>query len=208
MQTQGADATPLAGTRTQGTERGIVRRSSKEFFAMKSVLIGSMLALTLWVSPGRAAEPLVVDLWPGKPPGENGAIGEEKMSGTVGSRQLTNVSKPTLTIYRPEKDKDTGAAVIIAPGGAFRFLAWDHEGENVARWFNSIGVTGIILKYRVPRRTDNPQAAFQDGQRAVSLVRSKAKEWGLDPNRIGMIGFSAGGGVTSYAMLNAEKRLP
>jgi enterochelin esterase-like enzyme len=167
---------------------------------------GSVFALACCMAAGRAADPIVVDLWPGKPPGETATIGEEKMTGSVGSRQLTNVSKPTLTVYHPDKDKDTGAAVIIAPGGAFRFLAWDHEGENVAKWFNSIGVTGIILKYRVPRRNDNPQAAVQDGQRAVSLVRSKAKEWGIDPDRIGMIGFSAGGGVTSYAMLNANKR--
>jgi acetyl esterase/lipase len=173
---------------------------------MKLTLSGCMLAITLCVSPGRAAEPLVVDLWPGKPPGETGGVGEEKITGTVGSRHLTDVSKPTLTIYRPDKEKDTGTAMIIAPGGAYRFLAWDHEGEHVATWLNSIGVTGMILKYRVPRRSDNPQAAFQDGQRAVSFVRSKAKEWGIDPNRIGMIGFSAGGGVTGYVMLNPEKR--
>lgn len=171
-----------------------------------TALVSLIFALTCLASSCRAAEPFIVDLWPGKPPGETGTLGEEKLTGTVGSRQLTNVSKPTLTVYRPEKDKDTGTAVIVAPGGGFRFLAWDHEGENVARWLNSIGVTGIILKYRVPRRTDNPQAAFQDGQRAVSLVRSKAKEWGIDPNRIGMIGFSAGGGVTGYTMLHAEKR--
>src|SRR6516225_8277435 len=165
-----------------------------------------MFALMYCTSAGRAADPVVVDLWPGKPPGETAATGEEKITGSVGSRRLTDVTKPTLTIYRPDPEKDTGTAIIIAPGGAFRFLAWDHEGENVARWLNSIGVTGIILKYRVPRRKDNPQACFQDGQRAVSLVRSKAKEWGIDPDRIGMIGFSAGGGVTSYAMLNSDKR--
>jgi enterochelin esterase-like enzyme/acetyl esterase/lipase len=172
----------------------------------RAALFGLLLAWTICLSAGRAADPLVVDLWPGKAPGETGAVGDEKITGPVGSRRVTDVSKPTLTVYRPEKEKDTGTAVIIAPGGAFRFLAWDHEGEHVAKWLNSIGVTGMILKYRVPRRNDNPQAAFQDGQRAVSLARSRATEWGIDPDRIGMIGFSAGGGVTSYAMLNSDKR--
>src|SRR5438132_2028695 len=173
---------------------------------MKSMLVGSMFVLVLCVAPGRAADPLVVDIWPGKAPGEGPAGGEEKVTGAQGARQVTDVSKPTLTIYRPEKGKETGTAILIAPGGAFRFLAWDHEGEHVAKWLNAIGVTGIILKYRVPRRSDNPQAAFQDGQRAVSLVRSKAKEWGIAPDRIGMIGFSAGGGVTGHVLLNSEKR--
>src|SRR5262249_35363663 len=140
-------------------------------------------------------EPVVVPLWPGRPPGEKRDLGEEKITKNDKTYTVTEVNKPTLTIYRPDRDKDTGAALIIAPGGAYKFLAIGHEGENVAKWCNAIGVTGIILKYRVPRRSDNPQAAFQDGQRAVSLVRSRASEWGVDPNRIGMIGFSAGGGV-------------
>src|SRR5262249_9152680 len=108
---------------------------------------------------------------------------EEKSTVESWGRTVTNITKPTLTVYRPAKEKDTGAALIIAPGGAFRFLVIEHEGENVAQWCYSICVTGIVLKYRVPRRADNPQAAQQDGQRAVSLVRSKAKEWGIDPDR-------------------------
>jgi formylglycine-generating enzyme required for sulfatase activity/acetyl esterase/lipase len=165
-----------------------------------------LLVLAVCVSTATAKEPLVLDLWPSQPPGETGKIGEEKLTKEKIGKIVTNVSKPTLTVYRPAKDKDTGATLIIAPGGAFRALAIEHEGENVAEWCNSIGVTGVVLKYRVPRRKDNPQAALQDGQRAISLVRSKAKEWGVDPERIGMIGFSAGGGVTGFAMLNADKR--
>jgi hypothetical protein len=109
-------------------------------------------------------------------------------------------------VFRPESAKDTGAALIIAPGGANQFLSWDIEGENIAKWCNDIGVTGIILKYPVPRSKDNPQAAFHDGQRAVSLSRSRAAEWGINPKRIGMIGFSAGAGVTTYVLLNSDKR--
>jgi acetyl esterase/lipase len=176
-------------------------------------VIGWTVALMIGVAvAGRAAEkPQVIDLWPDKVPGEKGDIGEEKFTGQKGSRQLTDVSKPTLTVYRPEKDKDTGVAVLIAPGGGYRFLAVDHEGDDVAAWLNSIGVTGIVLKYRVPRRPDQgkenqPFAPLQDAQRALGLVRGKAKEWGIDPNRIGMLGFSAGGHLTALTSTNFDKR--
>jgi len=139
-------------------------------------------------------------------PGEKGDIGEETIKGNPGSRQITNVSKPTLTIYRPAKDKDTGVAVVIAPGGGYSILAFEHEGEQVAEWLNSLGVTGVLLKYRVPRRPGNKDAALQDAQRAVSIVRSKAKEWGVDPNKIGMLGFSAGGHLTAQTSTNFDKR--
>jgi acetyl esterase/lipase len=124
---------------------------------------------------------------------------------------VTNVTKPTLTIYRPAKDKDTGAAVIICPGGGYWNLFWQIEGEEVAQWLNTLGVTGIILKYRVPRRPDEPKGIparrpLQDAQRAVSLVRSKAQDWGIDPDRIGIMGFSAGGHLAIATATSFEKR--
>jgi acetyl esterase/lipase len=117
---------------------------------------------------------------------------------TEPTRMITNVTRPTLTIYRPEMQNDTGTAVIICPGGGYWNLYWELEGEEVARWLNSLGVTGIILKYRVPRRPGEPEREparrpLQDAQRAVSLVRSRAREWGINPDKIGMVGFSAGG---------------
>jgi acetyl esterase/lipase len=155
---------------------------------------------------GRAADrPLVLDVWPGKAPGETRDL-DEKFTGTKGSRQLSDVSKPTLTVFRPAKEQDLGVAVIVAPGGGYRFLAWDHEGEDVAAWLNSLGVTAVLLKYRVPRRMDHMAAPLQDAQRAVSLVRDKAREWGIDPNRIGMLGFSAGGHLTAHTATNFDKR--
>lgn len=172
----------------------------------------SPLILLAAVSLARTAEkPEVLDVWPGKPPGETKAIGEEKMVESKGVKRISNVSKPTLTIYRPAKDKDTGAAVVICPGGGYNILAWDLEGTEVAEWLNSIGVTGIILKYRVPRRPDQakdkpPLGPLQDAQRALSLVRSKAKEWHLDPKRIGILGFSAGGHLATSASTNFDKR--
>jgi acetyl esterase/lipase len=170
---------------------------------MRHRLLGLVGAFLLCAA-ARAADPLVVNLWPGKAPGETTDVGEEKFTGK--GKIVTDIIKPTLTVYHPERDRDTGTALIIAPGGAYKFLAIDHEGEAIAKWCASLGVTGVILKYRVPRRPDNPMACFQDGQRAVSLVRSKATLWGISPERIGMIGFSAGGGVTNFVLLNPEKR--
>ncbi len=154
-----------------------------------------------------AADPTPLDLWPGPVPGEKGNVGEEKAS----PKSVTNVSKPTITLYRPAKEIDTGTSIVIAPGGGYNNLAWEHEGTMVGTWLQSIGVTGVLLKYRVPRRpdmpkTDPPVGALQDAQRTVSVVRSKAKEWGLNPNRIGMLGFSAGGHLTAWAMTNSDKR--
>ena len=130
---------------------------------------------------------------------------------TEPTKMVTNVSRPTITIYRPAKDKDTGTAVLICPGGGYWNLYWQLEGEEVAAWLNSLGVTGIILKYRVPRRPDDTKGEparrpFQDAQRAVSLVRSKAKEWGIDPRQIGIAGFSAGGHLAIATATNFDKR--
>jgi acetyl esterase/lipase len=176
-------------------------------------LFGVLLGLA--AAAPAAEKPVVLDVWPGKAPGETGAIGEERVQdqkpGEKPVKRLTNVSKPTLTVFRPAKEKDTGAAVVICPGGGYNILAWDLEGEEVAAWLNSIGVTGIVLKYRVPRRPDQPKdrppiGPLQDAQRALSLVRGKAKEWGIDPNRIGILGFSAGGHLAGAASLQFDQR--
>jgi acetyl esterase/lipase len=171
---------------------------------------------------GAGDKPSVVELWPGKAPEETGGIGAEmvrmspkldrkQVEVTEPTRMVTNVTKPTLTIYRPAKDRDTGTAMVICPGGGYWNLYWQLEGEEVAAWLNSLGVTGIILKYRVPRRLDEPRGEparrpLQDAQRAVSLVRSRAKEWGIAPDRIGMVGFSAGGHLAIATATSFEKR--
>ena len=170
--------------------------------------------------PVGAEKPLVVEIWPGKVPEESGNIGAERfrMSPKLDRAQVevteptlmvTDVTKPTITVYRPAKDKVTGTAMLICPGGGYWNLYWELEGEEVAAWLNSIGVTGIILKYRVPRRPDEPKdeparRPLQDAQRAVSLVRSKAREWGID--RIGIVGFSAGGHLAIATATTFEKR--
>lgn len=164
------------------------------------------------VTSARSAEPTVVKLWPGKAPGETKDIGPETYiepkKGQLEVKRLANVSEPTLTVYPAPTDRATGAAVIVAPGGGYTILAIEHEGTQTCEWLNTLGVTAILLKYRVPKREmqapDN-LAAIQDAQRAVSLTRARAKDWGIDPNRVGMLGFSAGGNLTAWACL-ADKR--
>ena len=152
----------------------------------------------------QAAEPLTtLDIWPGQPPGPARELPpeEDKTKDTdkliAGRRiiKLGNVATPQIAVYKPPADKDTGAAVVICPGGGHYILAYDLEGTEVAEWLNSIGVTGIVLKYRVPKRKEGERwmMAVQDGQRTMSLVRANAEKWGIDPKRIGILGFSAGG---------------
>lgn len=158
----------------------------------------------------------MIQVWPDRAPGDYGDIDEEVFrppwteEANI-AKWLTNVTRPTLTVYRPAKEKDTGAAMLICPGGGYWNLAWDLEGEEVAEWLNSIGVTGLLLKYRVPRRPGQPEKQpaplpLLDAQRAVSLARSKAGEWGIAPNRIGMVGFSAGGHLVMATATNFDRR--
>jgi acetyl esterase/lipase len=127
--------------------------------------------------------PKAQPLWPHGAPG---AIGK------------TPADIPTHTVYLPPADKSTGAAVVICPGGGYGFVAMDHEGHQVARWLNSIGVAGIILNYRHAPAYHHP-VPLQDAQRALRAVRARAKDWGIDPHRVGILGFSAGGHLASTA---------
>ena len=129
----------------------------------------------------------------------------------VAGRRVTrigNVSEPTLTLYKPEKESN-GAAVVVFPGGSYRILAIDLEGTEVCDWLTSIGVTCILVKYRVPDTGPYPKsaAALQDAQRALGLVRSHAAEWKIDPQRIGVLGFSAGAHLSAALSTHFEKRL-
>jgi len=171
---------------------------------MKPILLPIIVALAHTMAPSpalRGAERVELKIWPNGAPGETGEIGPERELSPRGEKKvirLTDVSEPTITVYQPPEDKANGCCVVICPGGGYHILAWDLEGTEVAEWLNSIGVTAVVLKYRVPRRDkESPHVApLQDAQRAIRLVRKNAKDWGVDPSRIGVLGFSAGGHLT------------
>ena len=163
-----------------------------------------------------AAPDGAIALWPQGAPGESGNIGAEKNTtkptdGLIAGKpviRLGNVSQPTITVYSPPPSRNTGAAVVVCPGGGYQILAMDLEGTEVTRWLNSIGVTGVLLKYRVPARPGGKRytAPLQDAQRAMGMVRQRAKEWAIDPKRIGILGFSAGAHLAAALSNNCQER--
>jgi acetyl esterase/lipase len=157
----------------------------------------------------------VISVWPGAAPGsETWNYQEQTISNVV-----TNVTHPTLTVYLPDPALATGTAVIVCPGGGFRRLMFDYEGSDLAHWLNSIGVAGIVLKYRLlhtgapddgipavimERRKKLFPMIVADGQQAIRVVRAHAGEWGIAPDRIGILGFSAGGYVAAAVALQHD----
>jgi len=172
---------------------------------MRTLLFGIALVFTSVPAAGGADDPAVTFLWENGPPGFEARKGEKEIRDRInkdtGEFRTTNIHNPYLTVFLPPKEKATGAAVVIAPGGGHRELWVKHEGENVAKWLSDRGVAAVVLRYRLAREKDSPYKLDvhprEDGQRAVRLVRSKAKDWNIDPARVGMMGFSAGGELTS-----------
>ena len=178
-------------------------------------------------TPSASGQPAAIPLWPTGALDTTGKeLPEEITTLQDGLRVIRNVSTPTLTAYLPDPAAATGAAVVVAPGGAYHFLAYEHEGIDVARWLNGRGLAAFLLKYRLvqtgedfPRcigeNLNDPAKHEQfvtplfpkitaDGCRAVQVVRERAAEWGLAPNRIGIMGFSAGGMVTLSTALHYD----
>ena len=159
---------------------------------------------------------LTLDLWPHGAPGTTASSAAEVDTTTAKDRlvagkpviRLGNVSTPTLTVYSP-KQKNTGAAIVVFPGGSYHILAIDLEGTEVCDWLNSAGITCVLVKYRVPDSGPYPKssAALQDAQRALGIVRSHAAEWHIDPARIGVLGFSAGAHLSAALSTHFEQRL-
>jgi acetyl esterase/lipase len=192
-----------------------------------------MKLLVLWLAllsaPLAAAEkPLVQALWPREIPGPPAVVdGEERDVSKPDDRliagrkiiRLSHVKTPQAHIFLPPKEKANGGGVVICPGGGFSVLAWDLEGTEVAEWLNSLGYAAVVVKYRTPTRqhgeTLDPRhpvplkavGPVADAQRGVSLMRSMAKEWNLDPERIGVLGFSAGGQTAGLTALLGKDRV-
>lgn len=163
-------------------------------------LLAFVIMATLTVSTHSQT---VIPLYKDSIPNARATTDEEKSAtDTAGILRISKVSRPTLTIYLTPKEKATGAAVIVCPGGSYRILAAGHEGHDVAKRFNKMGVTAFVLKYRIPddqTMVNKEIGALQDAQRAIQLVRENAEEWKIDKNKVGILGFSAGGHLASTA---------
>ena len=135
----------------------------------------------------------VVDLWEGAPPNDNGITTPEVIEND--GSWIVNVSHPTLTIFSPSKESNNGMAIIICPGGGYTGLAIQHEGMEMAKWFNTLGITGIVLKYRMPNK--HKDIPLSDAWQAIRYVRKNAASLGVNPNKVGIAGSSAGGHLAS-----------
>lgn len=181
------------------------------------LLVGYGQAQTWKPAPGFKQIPI----WPGTPPDSRPMSGPEVngfWKGTTQRGRVVNVSKPTLTIY-PAKGKNTGVTLVVFPGGGYQMLAMDLEGTEICDWFTARGITCVLLKYRVPdsgptwnpklkrRLNPNPPMALEDAQRTIGLLRQHAKEWHIDPHKIGVVGFSAGGHLVASISNHFDRRI-
>lgn len=160
-----------------------------------------LLSLFFLLACGQAAEPLEIRLWPEGAPGRmlpHSKATEDFIRTKAGKSTVTDIHDPSITVYRP--DKSNGTSVVVAPGGGYVFLSAIHEGSQVCEWLQGLGVTGVLLKYRTPTRDETAphEKPAADAARAIELVRQHAKEWGLDPKRVGLLGFSAGGNLLAH----------
>ncbi|WP_128546605.1 alpha/beta hydrolase [Larkinella soli] len=159
-------------------------------------LLSAALLLT---SSSMAQKPETLHLWPdGQVPNAvpNDAVQEKSEVGKDGILRISQVIVPTLVAYLPPKNKATGAAVMVCPGGGYGMLAFGHEGEEVAKWFNDLGVAAFVLKYRLPddrTQKNKHEVPLMDAMQAMKLIRQNAGKWNVDPGRVGVMGFSAGG---------------
>jgi acetyl esterase/lipase len=164
----------------------------------------TQLALSCSVAPSIAQVPEAVYLWPQGAPGSEGKTAPEAIRiNEDGEHIISSIHRPSILPYLPAKDLATGAAVLVIPGGGHRELWMDHEGYNVATWLSHHGVAAFVLKYRLAREPGSTytveDAELNDTQRALRLIRSRAIKWGVDPNRLGVLGFSAGGELAALA---------
>ena len=175
-----------------------------QIHSLRKMLAACLLLASIITS----AQQKEILLWPNGAPGSEGKTGNERIRLYEGEQIFSNIHRPSVTVYLPAKGKAIGAAVVIAPGGGYRELWMTHEGYNVAKWLSERGVAAFILKYRLPRDTNSTYKveieSLADIQRAIRLVRSRAKEWNVDTAKIGVMGFSAGGEVAALAAMRFD----
>jgi acetyl esterase/lipase len=180
------------------------------FRTLRAFVASCLVAGMFLASSGRAAETKPIEIWPELAPGETTRLPGEKLPGREGENppitRVTNVTQPTMTVHRPEKPN--GTAVVILPGGGFSRVVPDLEGTEAADWLNKHGVTAFVLSYRTTADAKTPGwiKPLQDAERALSLIRSQADQYGLQKDRIGLVGFSAGGQVAARLLCNETKK--
>tara|TARA_R110000850_G_scaffold43552_8_gene111227 strand:- start:2000 stop:2899 length:900 start_codon:yes stop_codon:yes gene_type:complete len=168
---------------------------------MKYLCLTVFALFSLAAAPIETPEPTEsIAIWPDRPLLDK-SDDEIKYSNII---RITKVNRPAIEFYKAPDAKPNAPAVVIFPGGGYNILAYDLEGTEIAEWLNSIGIHAIVVKYTVPG--NQREAALKDAQRALGIVRSKAKEWGINPNKIGVLGFSAGGHLAANLSTNYEKR--
>jgi acetyl esterase/lipase len=185
------------------------------FFSIAIVLITSCALFSQQPAAQSGSGHVTLDLWPHGVPGAKPGSPPEADTTKPGDYlvadkpiiRLGNVSQPTITVY-PAKSNPSGTAVVVFPGGGYNILAFDLEGTEVCEWLNSINITCVLLKYRVPDTGPYPKspAALQDAQRALGIVRAHTAEWHIDPHRIGVLGFSAGGHLSAALSTHFDQR--
>jgi hypothetical protein len=183
----------------------------RRFFTVTMLLLAPPATLHAADVP---AKPQVVYLWPNDSSTLQGAAEKETtdpVDPKPGQRikSIKNVHKPSIEAHFPPADKAVGTAIIVAPGGGHRQLVWGSEGTDIAAWLNEIGVTAVILKYRLAQtpgyKYSVEKEALEDTQRAIRMVRAHAKEWRITPSRVGILGFSAGGALAAYADIRFDR---
>ncbi len=153
--------------------------------------IHAIIFISVFFSTSLFAQDKVLKVWPNGAPNSNGMTKSEKLNGL----HVSNVSEAVMYVYLPPKDKNTGAAIVLCPGGGYSFEAMDYEGYDLAKWLNTLGIAGIVLKYRLPY--GHAEVPSSDAKQAIRIIRSNAKKWGINPDKVGIEGASAGGHLAS-----------
>jgi endo-1,4-beta-xylanase len=157
-----------------------------------------------------AQAPAEIPLWPAGAPGSEGKTAREAVTTSAsGELSVSSIHNPTITPYVPSRDKATGTAILVIPGGGHRMLAITHEGYHVAEWLRDRGIAAFVLKHRLAREAESTYKieveSFADTARAMRLIRSRAREWNIDPGRVGAMGFSAGGELVSMLAIRSDR---